>query len=171
MAEESPTEVTETAATASDETSQQQPELGDAGKKALQEERRKAKEAAKERDALAARLKEYEDREKTEQQRLAEAQQAAERRAAEAELRATRLEVAAAKGLTAAQAKRLVGTTREELEADADEILRDFPTAAAPPKAPKADPSQGARPTAPSGSVAAGAALYEQKHTKKTINA
>ena len=54
-----------------------------------------------------------------------EAQQAA-KRAEEAELRATRIEVAAAKGLTPPQAKRLVGSSREELEADADEIIADF---------------------------------------------
>jgi hypothetical protein len=41
--------------------------------------------------------------------------------------RALRLEVAFEKGLTPAQAKRLVGGTRDELEADAEEILRDFP--------------------------------------------
>lgn len=54
-----------------------------------------------------------------------EAQQAA-KRAEEAELRAMRIEVAAAKGLTPSQAKRLVGSSREELEADADEIIADF---------------------------------------------
>jgi hypothetical protein len=37
-------------------------------------------------------------------------------------------EVAAAKGLTPAQAKRLSGTTQEELEADADDLLEAFPT-------------------------------------------
>lgn len=46
---------------------------------------------------------------------------------AAAEARALRAEVATAKGLTAAQAKRLAGSTREELEADADEILEAFP--------------------------------------------
>ena len=51
---------------------------------------------------------------------------AAERRAEEAELRAMRMEVAADKGLSAKQAKRLQGATREELESDADELLADF---------------------------------------------
>jgi hypothetical protein len=80
MAEDTDTQVTDGAATATDETAQQ-PELGDAGQRALREERRKAREAAKERDALQARLKEYEDRDKTEQQRLTESQAAAEQRA------------------------------------------------------------------------------------------
>jgi regulator of protease activity HflC (stomatin/prohibitin superfamily) len=53
-----------------------------------------------------------------------------ERQAKESEERAMRAEVANAKGLTPTQAKRLVGETREELEADADELLETFkPTA------------------------------------------
>lgn len=49
-----------------------------------------------------------------------------ERQAQESESRALRAEVANAKGLTPSQAKRLVGATREELEADADELLKDI---------------------------------------------
>ena len=41
-------------------------------------------------------------------------------------MRALRAEVSNAKGLTPTQAKRLVGATREELEADADELLADL---------------------------------------------
>jgi nucleoid DNA-binding protein len=40
--------------------------------------------------------------------------------------RAVRAEIANEKGLTPSQAKRLVGSTREELEADADELLKDI---------------------------------------------
>lgn len=123
-------------------------QLGDAGKKALEAERRKAREAAKERDTLAARLKEFEDRDKSDSEKAAERLTAAEKRAADAEARATRLDVAFEKGLTPAQAKRLVGNTREELEADADEILRDFPAAPATPGRPQGDIGQGARPPA-----------------------
>lgn len=49
-----------------------------------------------------------------------------ERQAKDSEARAMRAEVANAKGLTPNQAKRLVGGTREELEADADELLKDI---------------------------------------------
>jgi hypothetical protein len=56
-----------------------------------------------------------------------------------------RAEIAHEKGLTAAQAKRLQGSTREELEADADDLLATFPTAPAGPRTPAPDPSQGAR--------------------------
>ena len=63
---------------------------------------------------------------KTEQERLTERLAAAEARAVEVEGRALRLEVASENGLTPAQAKRLVGSTRDELEADAKELLATF---------------------------------------------
>jgi Spy/CpxP family protein refolding chaperone len=61
-----------------------------------------------------------------------------------------RVEVASEKGLTPAQAKRLNGATREELAADADEILKIFPTAPASGSGQRSgglrpDPSQGSR--------------------------
>ena len=80
----------------------------------------------------ATRLKEFEDRDKSEAQKLAERADAAEKRAAEIEGRALRLEVAAEKGLTPAQAKRLTGSTREELEADAEELKSMFAPSATP---------------------------------------
>lgn len=101
-------------------------ELGDAGKKALDAERKEKRAAERRAAELEARLKEFEDRDKSESERAVERAEAAERRAAEAESRALRLEIAADKGLTPAQAKRLVGETREELEADAAELLETF---------------------------------------------
>jgi cell division septum initiation protein DivIVA len=116
-----------------DEPSQDTPDptpepsdLGDAGKRALAAERKRARDEKKRADDLAAKLKEFEDRDKSESQRAAEAAAEAAKRADAAETRALRLEVAHDKGLTPGQAKRLVGATREELEADADEILADF---------------------------------------------
>lgn len=84
------------------------------------------RKANKEAETLRLKLQEFEDRDKTEAQKLADRADAAEKRAAEVEGRALRLEVAAEKGLTPAQAKRLVGSTREELESDADELLTTF---------------------------------------------
>lgn len=168
----STTETAPGAATAPDQppTAPEPPadQLGDGGKKALDEERRARRaaeaELAKYRKAEQAKA----DADKSEAERRA----AAEQRAQEADLRATRMEVAFTKGLTPAQAKRLVGSTREELEADADEVLKDFPVAPVTPpqpKTPKPDPGQGARSSAGAGgSVAAGAALYEQRNQKKT---
>lgn len=75
----------------------------------------------------AAEFDKLQEASQTEQERAAKAAAETEKRAEQAEARAIRLEVAFDKGLTPAQAKRLVGGTREELEADADEILVDFP--------------------------------------------
>jgi hypothetical protein len=97
------------------------------GKAREQEQRAKANaEAAKE-------LQKIKDAQKSDEERRSEVLTAAERKAADAELRAERLEVAFAKGLTPAQAKRLAGSTRDELEADAEEVLRDFPVSKTPP--------------------------------------
>lgn len=76
-----------------------------------------------ERDAHAAavkKLKEYEDRDKTETQKLAERAEAAEKRANELEARSVRAEVAAAKGVPA---NLLSGSTQAELEASADALI------------------------------------------------
>lgn len=117
-------------------------DLGDAGKKALAAERDARKAAEKELAKYRKAEQDKADADKSE----AEKRTAAEARATAAELRATRLEVAAEKGLTPKQAQRLNGTTREELEADADEFLKDLPeTAPTKAAAPKPDPSQGAR--------------------------
>lgn len=80
----------------------------------------------------AAQFDEISEQSKSEQQRATEALATAEKATAAAEAKALRLEIAAEKGLSPAQAKRLVGANREELEADADELLETF-------KAPKSD--------------------------------
>jgi hypothetical protein len=82
----------------------------------------------REREATKAKFGDYEDLKakaagaKTVKDRVAEL----ERLTTEAEARALRAEVANAKGLTPGQAKRLVGSNREELEADAEELLKDI---------------------------------------------
>lgn len=124
----------------------------DAGaKKALDDERKARRDAEKVANDLRAKLKEFEDKDKSDGEKLSEKITAAEKRASDAEARAMRLEVAAAKGLTPAQAKRLVGATQEELEADADEILEAFPTkdGATPPpsRKPSTDLKGGTDPT------------------------
>lgn len=91
-------------------------------------EARKWERLAKTNKDAADKLAALEDSKKTETEKLTERATAAETRAAEAESKALRLEVAAAKGLTQAQAKRLVGSTQAELEADADELLASFGT-------------------------------------------
>lgn len=84
------------------------------------------KNANKEAETARLRLKEIDDAGKSETERMA-AELAAERaRADAAEASLVRLEVASEKGLTPAQARRLVGATRDELVADADELLSTF---------------------------------------------
>ena len=123
--------------------------LGDAGKKALAEER-KAKAAEKRRaDEAERRLAELERERMTDAEKVAaerddwrkkyEEQTAA---LAARELDLLRRDVAAETGLPAALARRLDGTTREELEADADALKALLPDPDAP-RTPKPDPSAG----------------------------
>lgn len=84
-------------------------------------------------DDLKTKAAEYdklEESKKSEEQKLLERIEAAEKRAeqaeksvAEAQVDALRARVAASRGLTDAQAKRLQGSTLEELEADATEVF------------------------------------------------
>lgn len=84
-----------------------------------------AKHRVEARD-LAARVKEFEDKGKSESERLEERAKSAETAAAKATAALARAEVALEKNLTPAQAKRLVGATKDELLADADELLETF---------------------------------------------
>ncbi len=89
---------------------------------------RKHESRAKENADKAKQFDEFTERQKTEQQKLQERLEKAEREVAEVKLQALKAEIGAAKGLTPNQTKRLVGSTREELEADADEMLADLKT-------------------------------------------
>jgi hypothetical protein len=154
--------------------------LGDAGKRALAAEREARKAEADARKAaekanadLVAQLDGLKpitdlfaqirktavpDAEKTDVEKLAERLAAQEKATADERLARWRVEVAAEKGLTKAQAARLQGGTFEELAADADDLLALFPKPApaepkaeatpaepAKPPTPKPDPSQGPR--------------------------
>lgn len=94
---------------------------------------RKHETRASENAAAADELKKLKESSLSDQQRRESADKAVadklaelEKKAEEADARALRAEVASTKGLTPAQAKRLAGSTREELEADADDILESF---------------------------------------------
>jgi hypothetical protein len=86
--------------------------------------RRRFEAEAKKNATAAERLAEAENADKSEVQRATDKAAAAEARAKAAELRADRLEIAASKGIPPSLAGRLMGETREELEADADELLK-----------------------------------------------
>jgi hypothetical protein len=82
----------------------------------------------REREATKTKYADYDDlKTKAEGAKTLEDRVAGiEQQAKESEARALRAEVANAKGLTPSQAKRLVGATRDELEADADELVKDI---------------------------------------------
>ncbi len=101
----------------------------DAGRRALRAERDRVKALEAqlaELKPLAEQAKKAEDEQKTEVQRLTEQVEALKRDRDTATVERDRLKVALGKGLTLTQAKRLVGSTEEELAADADELLADL---------------------------------------------
>lgn len=120
--------------------------LRDPGKRALDAMKRERNAARKELNAIKARLREFEDKDKSEAQRLQEARDEAATRAAKAEERHRALTVAmerAPEYATLAQvravAKRVRGESEEDLEADADEL---FEMLAPPPPAKDKDKSE-----------------------------
>ena len=82
-------------------------------------------QAKKNHDALE-KLKADADASKSDMDKVTEKLSALEKRAEEAERKALIAEVAANKKLPGAIASRLKGSTREELESDADELLEAF---------------------------------------------
>jgi hypothetical protein len=114
--------------------------LGESGEKALKAERERARRLEREHKAAVAELAKLRDAGKSEHEKALEKAKTAEERASKAEAHALRLEVAFEKGLTASQARRLVGATREELEADAEDLLTSFGKAS--DEAPKGPPSR-----------------------------
>lgn len=105
------------------------PETGDlpeAVKDLVSKLRKEARDAEKARKAAEARAQEYEDRDKSEQEKTLERAEAAEKRAEAAETQLMRAEVAADKGVPAKLVKYLTGSTREQLEEAADELLAEI---------------------------------------------
>lgn len=94
---------------------------------AREAEKAKTVEVTTERDELQTKLESKADPDlKAELDKANAAKAKAEGERDQAVSRADRVEIAAEKGLSPAQAKRLVGTNREELEADADELVKDL---------------------------------------------
>ncbi len=154
------------------------PELGDAGQRALREERARARAAEKERDEAVALLKKWDEEKRSDQEKATRRAEEAEQRAVAAESRALRLEVVTETGLPAAMAGRLQGSTKEDLLADAESLKSLLAPSSngtngegqggtqSPPqgtnRVPRPDPSQGGGRPTDGKSIAAGAALYEQ---------
>lgn len=125
-------------------------DLGDAGKKALDAERKRATAAEREAKALKARLDQIEAANLSDLDKAKKAAADAEARLAEYEMTTLRQRVALSKGLPADLVDRLRGTTEDELAADADALLALVKA----PTTPKPDPSQGARGGSPSTTTA-----------------
>jgi hypothetical protein len=98
----------------------------DAVRNAIQAEREKAASADKELKKALSELKKYQDRDKSETEKLEERASTAEKDAAAARSELLRLRVAAKKNLDPDLADRLRGETEKELEADADRLLEKF---------------------------------------------
>lgn len=86
----------------------------------------------------------------------------AEKSAQEAARRALVLEVALTKSLTVEQAARLQGSTKEELEADADSLKAMFAPGVQNPRGPQLQ--HGGTAPAPASGVSAGADRYKARH-------
>lgn len=97
-------------------------QLGDAGKKALEQERAARREAEKEARETKARLRAIEDQGKSDGEKLTEAEQ----RAVKAENRLARVNAAIKKKLPLDLADRLIGDTAEELERDAERLAKQL---------------------------------------------
>lgn len=146
--------------------------LGDAGRKAIAAERKAAREEKRRADEAQAQLEELRRQQMTEQERAVAERDDARKQLEEANARLaafeqerTRNEVAAAKGLSLAQARRLSGTTREEFEADADAFKAELAALAAPP-VPKPDPSAGAVDSGKPSSVADAIRAYQARSAR-----
>ena len=85
---------------------------------------RALKKANKEAETTRLKLKEIEDRDKSETEKLAERARELEGNLTSAQATALRYEIALDKGIPKSIASRLQGSTREEMEKDADELLK-----------------------------------------------
>ena len=95
-------------------------------------ERRTQEQRFADAAAKAKQFDELAEKEKTELQKAVEAREQMEKELAAERASRLRLEVAQAKGLPAEMAARLQGGTKEELEADADTLVRLLPRQQAP---------------------------------------
>lgn len=140
--------------------------LGETGLRALQAERDARAAAERAAAELAARVKSFEDANKSAEERAAEQLAEAQRTAVENANKALRYEVAAEAGLPLTAAGRLQGSTREELLADAASLKALIGSAQSAPGTPKPDPRQGGGEHEPVASLASGRAAYEARHKK-----
>jgi hypothetical protein len=119
-------------------------DLGDAGKRAIAAERKRAEIAEKSLKALQDELTKRETAELTELERFKRENEELRTGKSTSELEATRYRVALEKGIPADLAARLQGASYDEIAADADTLASLIPANGKPP-VPRADLSQGAK--------------------------
>lgn len=105
------------------ETDAQAPDQPEAQPEIPAEVKAALRKANKEAEQLRLKLKQYEDRDKSEAEKLAERAAAAEAMISPLEQQNRRLRIAMAKGIPLEIAERLVGDTDEDMAADADRLL------------------------------------------------
>lgn len=147
-------------------------ELGEAGKKALAAERKRADDAVKAQKALQAQLDQAADANLTETQRMQKQLEELTSQYQASQLEATRNRVIAAEGVPASLAGFVSGADEAALVASA-QALKAAVAAATAPGTPVPDPSQGSHPpvdavahSAP-GSARLAAAFEQQLSTRK----
>lgn len=117
-------------------------ELGDKGKRALDRMKDERKRLRTQLAESKAKVKKYEDANKSEKEKLSDDATSHKTRADKAEKDLWRLQIAMDKGLTRKQAGRLTGDSLEELEADADELLDLFKDKQSTAKKPAGKPKE-----------------------------
>lgn len=141
MTDESSTPGTDEQDTTEDNGQEQAPkptETVDFWKSKAREQEKRAKDNA----AKAKRFDELEEAKKTDAERAEAALREANDRAEKAESALLRYEVAAAKAVPPNAVQFLTGSTREEMEASAEQIL-ELIGDAGKPRSPRPDPNQG----------------------------
>lgn len=118
--------------------------LGESGEKALKAERAARRAAEKATSEALAKVKAFEDAQKSETERLADQLQQYQTEAATAKAEALRLRVAAETGLPADLHEFLVGDDEEQVRAQAQKLMAAT-AAATDPRRPAPDPTQGAK--------------------------
>lgn len=98
------------------------PEAKTFDEKYVRELRKQAAEARTRANEAESKLQEIADRDKSETEKLTEKASTAETRAQEAESKLLRYEIAAERNLDLKAVRFLAGSTREEIEASADEL-------------------------------------------------
>lgn len=142
MADENPTPDSSSATEPND---QQQPEVKPAADNLPPEVKAALRKANKEAETLRLKLKELEDKDKSEAEKLVERLATAERERDALRTEAVRARVALTKGLPPELADRLRGDTEDEMAADADALLALVPAVTS---RPRGDVDQGVRTTA-----------------------